>query len=212
MTGSYNPPVPFNENLPVNFARAMPNWQPLVEYRRNGVAENTIHGAVSWVSGRNVLYSFGGNVEVYGRSMVKPIMMKVFTREFARALTGEQKAISVASHNGDTEHVRVARSILLQGEWGLMQAPLDVPLVQFGRQVPPSAPLVPLLLRRARRHPPRLQTQGVVARRLRLAAPSLLPGVPRLHPPRARQRLEARHDRQGRLRIADRFDDGNRSR
>ena len=36
--GSYNRAVPFNENLPVNFARAMPNWQPLVEYRRNGVA------------------------------------------------------------------------------------------------------------------------------------------------------------------------------
>ena len=126
--------MPFNENLPVNFARAMPNWQPLVEYRRNGVAENTIHGAVSWVSGRNVIYSFGGNVEVYGRSMVKPIMMKVFTREFARALTGEQKAISVASHNGDTEHVRVARSILLQGEWGLMQAPLDVPAGRTGRE------------------------------------------------------------------------------
>ena len=53
----------------------------------------------------------------------------------ARALTDEQKAISVASHNGDTEHVRVARSILMKGEWGLMQAPLDVPLVQFGRQV-----------------------------------------------------------------------------
>src|SRR5205085_5361421 len=108
----------FNESLAPNFARPMPNWQPLVEYRRNGVAENTIHGAVSWVSRRNVIYSFGGNVEVYGRSMVKPIMMKVFTREFARALTGEQKAISVASHNGDTEHVRVARSILVKGEWG----------------------------------------------------------------------------------------------
>src|SRR5258707_10351450 len=67
--------------------------------------------------------------------MPKPLMMKVFVKEFARALNSEQKAISVASHNGDTEHVRVARSILLQGEWGLMQAPLDVPLVQFGRQV-----------------------------------------------------------------------------
>src|SRR5882672_12484379 len=90
----YNPLVPFNENLPVNFARAMPNWQPLVEYRRNGVAENTIHGAVSWVSGKNLIYSFGGNVEVYGRSMVKPIMMKVFTREF-RSLPSEQQAICV---------------------------------------------------------------------------------------------------------------------
>src|SRR6185369_13922560 len=61
--------------------------------------------------------------------------MKVFAREFASALNGEQQAISVASHNGDTEHVRVARSILLEGEWGLMQTPHDVPLVQFGRQV-----------------------------------------------------------------------------
>src|SRR3989441_13292858 len=67
--------------------------------------------------------------------MVKPIMMKVCAREFARELNGEQQAISVASHNGDTEHVRVARSILREDEWGLMQTPLDVPLVQFGRQV-----------------------------------------------------------------------------
>ena len=125
----------FNEHLPVNFARPMPNWQPLVEYRRNGVAENTIHGAVSWVSGSNLIYSFGGNVQVYGRSMAKPVMMKVFAREFARALSSEQQAISVASHNGDTEHVRVARSLLRESEWGMMQTPLDVPLVQFGRQV-----------------------------------------------------------------------------
>ncbi len=37
-------------------------WEPLVEYRRNDVAENTIHGAVAWVSGRNSIHSFGGNV------------------------------------------------------------------------------------------------------------------------------------------------------
>ena len=127
--------MPDHQSNPVNFVRAMPNWQPLVEYRRNGVAENTVHGAVSWVSGRQLIHSFGGNVEVYGRSMVKPLMMKVFAREFANALTSEQQAISVASHNGDTEHVRVARSILREGEWSLMQAPHDVPLVQFGRQV-----------------------------------------------------------------------------
>ena len=113
----------------------MPDWQPLVEYRRNGVAENTVHGAVSWVSGRELIWSFGGNVEVYGRSMVKPLMMKVFAREFASHLDWEQRAISLASHNGDTEHVRVVKSILGESEWGLMQAPHDVPLVQFGRQV-----------------------------------------------------------------------------
>jgi len=112
-----------------------PDWQPLVEYRRNGVAENTIHGAVSWVSGDTLVHSFGGNVECYGRSMLKPQMMKVFAKEFLKGLNDEQKAISVASHNGDTEHVRVVKSILSEGEWGLMQAPHDVPLVQFGRQV-----------------------------------------------------------------------------
>src|ERR1700694_4664560 len=114
-----------DESHPVNFARPMPNWQPLVEYRRNGVAENTIHGAVSWVSGKNLIYSFGGNVEVYGRSMSKPIMMKVFAREF-RSLPSEQQAICVASHHGDTEHDRVARSLLKESEGGLVQNPLDV--------------------------------------------------------------------------------------
>ena len=113
----------------------MADWQPLVEYRRNGIAENTIHGAISWVSGTELIHSFGGNVEVYGRSMVKPIMMKVFAREFVEGLDWEQKALSVSSHNGDTEHVRVVRSFLSESEWGLMQAPRDVPLVQFGRQV-----------------------------------------------------------------------------
>lgn len=115
--------------------RTRPDWQPLVEYRRNGIAENTIHGAVAWVSGKTLIHSFGGNVECYGRSMLKPQMMKVFAKDLESVLDSEQKAISVASHNGDTEHVRVVKSILSETEWGLMQAPLDVPLVQFGRQV-----------------------------------------------------------------------------
>src|SRR5947209_20301866 len=107
----------FNEHLPVNFARPMPNWQPLVEYRRNGVAENTIHGAVSWVSGRDLIYSFGGNVEVYGRSLAKPIMMKVFARGFARALTSEQHAIPFPSRIGRTAHVRVRGVLRSQCGW-----------------------------------------------------------------------------------------------
>ena len=32
-----------------------------------------------------------------------------------------------SSHNGDTEHVAAAQSILNESEWGLMQCPLDVP-------------------------------------------------------------------------------------
>ena len=109
-------------------------WEPLVDYRRNGVSETTIHGAVAWASGGKVVHSFGGNVLCYGRSMMKPLTLKVFARELADC-TWEQKAIALASHNGDTEHVRAAQSLLDESEWGLVRTPLDVPLVQFGRQV-----------------------------------------------------------------------------
>jgi L-asparaginase len=115
-------------------------WEPLVDYRRFGVSETTIHGAVAWaVGGRNgkparIVHSFGGNVLCYGRSMMKPLTLKVFAKEL-EGLSWPQKAISVSSHNGDVEHVAAAQSLLAETEWGLMQAPLDVPLVQFGRQV-----------------------------------------------------------------------------
>jgi len=110
-------------------------WEPLLDYRRNEVSETTIHGAVSWASGDRIVHSFGGNVLCYGRSMMKPLTMKVFADELDPVLNWDQKAISLASHNGDTEHVAAAQSILSESEWGLMQTPLDVPLVQFGRQV-----------------------------------------------------------------------------
>lgn len=110
-------------------------WEPLVDYRRNGVSETTIHGAVAWAHGDEVIHSFGGNVLCYGRSMMKPFMLKTFTAELAETTSSEQKAIAVASHNGDTEHVAAAQSMLSEAEWPLMMTPLDVPLIQFGRQV-----------------------------------------------------------------------------
>ena len=110
-------------------------WEPLVDFRRLDVSENTIHGAISWAHGTDIVHSFGGNVLVYGRSMMKPLMMKTFVDELDGELTWEQKAIACSSHNGDTEHVDAAQSILTESEWGLMQCPLDVPLIQFGRQV-----------------------------------------------------------------------------
>lgn len=124
--GEHDPRIPTGRDVA---------WEPLVDYRRNGVSENTIHGAVAWWQGGERLHSFGGNVLCYGRSMMKPLMMKVFADDLDEVLSWEQKAIAVASHNGDTEHVAAAQSILTQAEWGLMQTPLDVPLVQFGRQV-----------------------------------------------------------------------------
>ena len=111
-------------------------WEPLVDFRRMDVSENTIHGAIAWAHGNEIIHSFGGNVLVYGRSMMKPLIMKVFKDVLAEeGLSSEQLAISCSSHNGDTEHVSAAQSLLSESEWGLMQCPLDVPLIQFGRQV-----------------------------------------------------------------------------
>jgi L-asparaginase II len=110
-------------------------WEPLVDYRRNDVSETTIHGAIAWAYEGEVIHSWGGNVLCYGRSMMKPILMKIFAEVLADDLNWEQKAIGCSSHNGDTEHVAAAQSILTESEWGLMQTPLDVPLIQFGRQV-----------------------------------------------------------------------------
>ncbi len=109
-------------------------WEPLVDYRRNGVSETTIHGAVAWAHGDEIVHSFGGNVLCYGRSMMKVLMLKVFADQM-QDLSWEQKAISVSSHNGDATHVAAAQSLLAEEDWGFMQTPLEVPLIQFGRQV-----------------------------------------------------------------------------
>ena len=110
-------------------------WEPLVDYRRNGVSENTIHGAVAWCTGSDIFHSFGGNVLAYGRSMMKPLMIRPFADALAPVTTWEQKAIAIASHNGDAMHVSTAQSLLAENDRGFMLTPLDVPLIQFGRQV-----------------------------------------------------------------------------
>ncbi len=110
-------------------------WEPLVDYRRLDVSETTVHGAVAWADPKGVLHSFGGEVLCYGRSMMKPLMIKPLAKALGPVLTSAQQAITLASHNGAPEHVTVAQSLLVEDEWGLMQTPLDVPLVQFGRQV-----------------------------------------------------------------------------
>lgn len=131
----FYPRSPLGEQVPGLPTGRDVAWEPLVDYRRNGVSENTIHGAIAWFSGDRQVHSFGGNVLCYGRSMMKPFYVKPFVRELEPVLTGEQRAISVASHNGTAEHVAAAQGVLPKSAWGLMQTPLDTPLVQFGRQV-----------------------------------------------------------------------------
>lgn len=134
MSGLY-PSSPLGVDAPGIPTGREVEWEPLVDYRRNDVSETTIHGAVAWASGGKLVHSFGGNVLCYGRSMMKPFMMKVFAEVLRDTTDWRQKAIACASHNGDVEHVQAAQSLLSEDEHGLMQTPLDVPLVQFGRQV-----------------------------------------------------------------------------
>lgn len=129
------PKSPFGEQVAGIPTGRDVEWEPLIDYRRNGVSENTIHGAIAWSSGKNLVHSCGGNVLCYGRSMMKLLYMKPYTQELADILTWEQKAVTVSSHNGSAEHIETSQSLLSESEWGLMQTPLDLPLVQFGRQV-----------------------------------------------------------------------------
>jgi L-asparaginase len=129
------PKSPLGEEVPGVATGREVAWEPLVDYRRNGVSETTIHGAVAWASGGEIVHSFGGDVLCYGRSMMKPFMIRVFLDELADGTTWEQRAITVSSHNGDAIHVATAQSLLSEESWGFMQTPLDVPLIQFGRQV-----------------------------------------------------------------------------
>ena len=105
------PSSPFGEKIDGIPTGRDVEWQPLVDYRRNGVSENTIHGAVAWYHGDEHFHSFGGNVLCYGRSMMKPFVLKVFTDVLEPVTDWKQRAISIASHNGTAEHVSAAQSL-----------------------------------------------------------------------------------------------------
>lgn len=111
------------------------DWVQLVDYRRNDIPERTIHGSISWFSPDKMHYSYGGDVKVYGRSVLKPYQMKPIADVLADEMTWEQKAVALASHIGDREHTDAVRGILSKDELGLMQTPHSLPLIQFGRQI-----------------------------------------------------------------------------
>ena len=52
------PDSPLGENVEGIPTGRDVEWEPLVDYRRNGVSETTIHGAVAWAHGDEVIHSF----------------------------------------------------------------------------------------------------------------------------------------------------------
>ena len=55
----FYPSSPLGESEPGIPTGRDVEWEPPVDYRRNGVSETTIHGAVAWAHGSEGFHSFG---------------------------------------------------------------------------------------------------------------------------------------------------------
>ena len=84
-------------------------WEPLVDYRRNGVSETTIHGAVAWYDGGKLSIVLVVTFLLW--TLMEPLMLKVFADELDD-LNWEQKAYLSLSHSSTSEHVKAAQCFL----------------------------------------------------------------------------------------------------
>ncbi len=109
-------------------------WPILLQYRRNDLAENNFHGAIAIWSGQKLIASLGGEQVCYARSLMKLFYMKLFAQELKDNTSWEQKAISLASHNGTPHHAQVAQSLLSEKDQHLMKTPPSKPLVPSNPQ------------------------------------------------------------------------------
>lgn len=110
-------------------------WTPLVEYKRNGLTEIVIHGSISWMTRNHEVYSLGDENLFYGRSLIKPIQLKVIADDLDSLFDSKEKALSVSSHNAEPCHVETLKGMLSRDEFDLIQTPRTLPLVQFGKQL-----------------------------------------------------------------------------
>lgn len=136
MNNNQFPKSPVREKINVLSGRDI-EWPVLVDFRRNEIAENTIHGAISWFSGGKLVHSVAGGNICYGRSTMKPVYIKAFAKDLLD-LSDSQKAIALASHNGWSEQVQMAKSILKTEDQHLMKTPEDLPLISKGEVVTAS--------------------------------------------------------------------------
>lgn len=105
----------------------MSNWVPLVKYQREGITEVVKFGSVCWIAGDKPIHIYGDDIQCFGRSLMKPFQMKVFVEELKDVLTPIQKALSLASHNAEIQHIEIAQSMLEQHD--LLDTPSCMPLM-----------------------------------------------------------------------------------
>jgi len=106
-------------------------WVPLLDCLREDVPEVTVHGAVAWVHGNQLIHSYGTTL-CYGRSLMKPYQIKVFAHDLDPVLSWEAKAIALASHNAEMAQLAAAKSILSNADLRWLQTPATLPLVTAG--------------------------------------------------------------------------------
>ena len=94
-----------------------PNYTKLVEYRRNGLAEQTHFGIIIHMNKKGIISKAGddNNYKFYHRSCMKPLQaaplidLNLHTKN---NLTEQEIALCCASHAGDIEHQKTVLSIL----------------------------------------------------------------------------------------------------
>ena len=86
-------------------------WRPLLTYKRASHAEKVIHGAFSWVHEKEEIHSLGGDFVFYARSLLKPIQSKAIAKELALLLNDKEKALALASHNGEPCHLSILNKL-----------------------------------------------------------------------------------------------------
>ena len=105
-------------------------WHALLDFKRNGLIENCIHGKISWFSQGQLLPSLSGETHLYARSLMKPLQMKVIAEELDNCLTLEEKALSLSSHSGEDCHIHLLKKILSEFDLEKLKAEPAFPLTK----------------------------------------------------------------------------------
>jgi L-asparaginase II len=85
--------------------------EPLLVYKRGELAEITVYGAISWVSGGKLVHQYGGDAAYYLRSLAKPLQIKCFAGKLDGVLSWPQKALALSSHCGEREQLITLESM-----------------------------------------------------------------------------------------------------
>lgn len=104
-------------------------WAPLLEYRRSGLADITIHGSIAWSSGNQELHFLGNSDPVFARSVVKPFQMKPLVKELNPIFNEKEKALALSSHNAEPFHLCVLESMLTEEILTKLATPESLPLM-----------------------------------------------------------------------------------